>query len=878
MTKTSHMVYGKVSNNKECVRSGLNKRARYGSFRLHHLPPDIICDIFSRLRFKEAARTSMVSRSWRTLWRCYPNLVFTRQTMLHGNITDDHMATFISRVNNILWQLWSSSLKNFIVKFPLLGRDANHIDEWVSFSVASRARQIVLNLCPEEEDTDMNDMYSFPLHIFSGDNCVRSLSLGFVSLTLPPHLSGFTNLKKLGLDMVSIRGDLQCLLSQCDVIEWLSLTHCSLQHRSICQKLRRLRYLCVRKCRLQKLDLQAPNLTEFELTNYPIPIVLRECLNLSVATIKLVSFSDCLSYVAIELPAGGLYHVQDRLSINMTVRTESRGFAESIGRFNNLKHLILNIDVQGSSDNGSGILRLASLLEMAPCLEELELNMYCPSAPIYTNHQLDKFSSVCLHKHLRTVRMTGFNSTRGQLELAFHILRSAPNLDRLIVDPMVRVAWGPRLDWSQQHLMIVARMMAELDLLRSDEEMSYHEEDMVGAFALLYHQVFSYIKPMAGRSTCKCVVGSASPTRSTAGGTATLADIAADTGVHASRLTDLRCLMKLLTTSAKDEHGVSELENALEMLPKSCPHQTNNAPWQYNRRPPTYIYLSCKQHLLRSSSSLKNFIVKFPILGRDAHHIDGWVSFCAASRARQILVDICPEEEDTDMNGMYNFPLHIFSGDNCVRSLFLGFVSLTLPPHLGGFTNLKKLALHMVSIRGDLQCLLSQCDVMEWLSLTHYSLQHRSICQKLRRLGYLCVRKCRLQKLDLQAPNLTEFELTNYLIPIFLHECLNLSVATIELVSFSDCLSYVATELPAGGLYRVQDRLFINMTVRTEVNTVQELAKSKSIGRFNNLKHLILNIDVQGSDNGSGILHLASLLEMAPCLEELELNAMEPKK
>jgi hypothetical protein len=65
--------------------------------------------------------------------------------------------------------------------------------------------------------------------------------------------------------------------------------------------------------------------------------------------------------------------------------------------------------------------------------------------------------------------MTGFDSTRGQLELAFQILRSAPNLDRLIVDPMVRVAWSPRLDWSEQaDLMLVRRMMAENRLLRSE--------------------------------------------------------------------------------------------------------------------------------------------------------------------------------------------------------------------------------------------------------------------------------------------------------------------------------------------------------------------------------------------------------------------------
>lgn len=69
---------------------------------------------------------------------------------------------------------------------------------------------------------------------------------------------------------------------------------------------------------------------------------------------------------------------------------------------------------------------------------------------------------------------------------------------------------------------------------------------MVGAFALLYHHVFSYIKPMALKCAVELGIPDAIHRR---GGAATLADIAADTGVHASRLTDLRCLMRLLTTS-----------------------------------------------------------------------------------------------------------------------------------------------------------------------------------------------------------------------------------------------------------------------------------------------------------------------------------------
>uniref|UniRef100_A0A0E0BJW7 O-methyltransferase domain-containing protein n=1 Tax=Oryza glumipatula TaxID=40148 RepID=A0A0E0BJW7_9ORYZ len=83
-------------------------------------------------------------------------------------------------------------------------------------------------------------------------------------------------------------------------------------------------------------------------------------------------------------------------------------------------------------------------------------------------------------------------------------------------------------------------------LVHGSEEVISHEEDMVGAFALLYHHVFSYIKPMALKCAVELGIPDAIHRR---GGAATLADIAADTGVHASRLTDLRCLMKLLTTS-----------------------------------------------------------------------------------------------------------------------------------------------------------------------------------------------------------------------------------------------------------------------------------------------------------------------------------------
>lgn len=260
-----------------------------------------------------------------------------------SNAAGDHptsnKTTFIRRANSIVRQLSSSSatLNKFVVKFPLLRSDADHIDRWVSLSAASRARRIVLDLCPEfEKFGDKDQMYSFPLHLFScgscvgGNSCVKSLCLGFVSLNLlqlPPagNTNRLTILKKLTLHKVSIAGDLQSLLMECDALEWLSLTFCSLQHCDLVihQPLQRLRYLRVLHCRLQKLELQAPNLTEFEFANHQVPLVLGDCVNMSMASVGLLLPSDGFDYACTKLPVA-LPHVCDRLTLSMAIRTEVR--------------------------------------------------------------------------------------------------------------------------------------------------------------------------------------------------------------------------------------------------------------------------------------------------------------------------------------------------------------------------------------------------------------------------------------------------------------------------------------------------------------------------------------------------------------------------
>lgn len=411
--------------------------------QLHHLPRDVLRIILSRLTLKEAVRMSILSRRWRHLWKCYPKLVFTRATMRRSNAMvgcqKSLRTRFIRGINSILRQLMSTNLSKFVVKFALRRKHKSHIDRWVKFSATSKTKHVVMDLCPGPKgSSETYDMYSFPLHVFSGSSgsCVRSLCLGFVYLTLHPDLYGFANLKKLSLHMVTIAGELQCLFPQCAVLEWLSIIKCRLVGLSIGQELSRLQYLCVKFCSLQRLDIQAPNLTTLVFSDSMVPIMLHDPLNISEATISLFSSSDCFNYVFTDV-VNALSHVHS-LSINFRIETKVQGFVKNPTRLTNLRHLTLKIDIAGWPEAAGGILRLAYLLELAPVLEGFVLHMCCFASATHIWEPSEDPSPLPRHNHLKTIQMTGFYGLNCQLELAHHLLRNTTSLERMIIDPVVR--------------------------------------------------------------------------------------------------------------------------------------------------------------------------------------------------------------------------------------------------------------------------------------------------------------------------------------------------------------------------------------------------------------------------------------------------------
>ena len=312
-------------------------------------------DILSRLSLKDVVRMSILSREWRRLRICHPDLVFTKYTFSYSTTENaEHpeqmeydpkkqeslAREFINNVESVLFPLWSATtstttLDRFVIKFGLRRKHKYCIDRWVSFSTASKAKHIALdfkhNVTCFGSGYD-KDKYVVPMWDFNGPNssCVKSLELGYVCLELPPSFCGITYLKKLTLNMVSIKGgDLERLLLSCALLESLNIYMCSSSSSlRVPQELSRLQYLRVRYCGMKMIELNAPNLTKFEFDDDIVQTLLSESSKLSeaifVSNLRLVNgYDDVLDDIFTELPSA-LPHVHTLVLLLTAIQVCSR--------------------------------------------------------------------------------------------------------------------------------------------------------------------------------------------------------------------------------------------------------------------------------------------------------------------------------------------------------------------------------------------------------------------------------------------------------------------------------------------------------------------------------------------------------------------------
>src|SRR5688572_14353534 len=103
--------------------------------------------VLSLLSLKEAARTSLVPRSWRKLWTRYPNLCFdgSKDGSTDVDSVKIERPKFIETVNSIIQQHSGIGLDKFSVRYSLR-MDSDILNRWICFATGSKANIIDMNL------------------------------------------------------------------------------------------------------------------------------------------------------------------------------------------------------------------------------------------------------------------------------------------------------------------------------------------------------------------------------------------------------------------------------------------------------------------------------------------------------------------------------------------------------------------------------------------------------------------------------------------------------------------------------------------------------------------------------------------------------------
>ncbi|XBI20136.1 hypothetical protein VPH35_061496 [Triticum aestivum] len=397
-----------------------------GAARADPSGAELLPMILSKLDTKQAAVTSALSSAWRHAWKLSPRLTFDIFAMSCDGYKGErqyrafldrrrHVQRFIDAVNGILHQRLGDPVEQLELRLDVeaLAQVGHHLDDWVRFAVSSQTKGLVLHVPPVTRfQAASYEQHVFPLQLLDaggGTSSLQHVHLSYVSLKVPQSIR-FPNLRKLGLYSALVpTNDLNRVLSNCSSLEWLDLCMVYLKDGlKVDRPLCRLKYLRLADCRVTKIQLNASKLTSFifKESQGPMstPAVPMPNINLGEAS---------------ELHSVHIYCYKLTLERSRPIAPCFPWRPASTSRFSHLTHLHLFFTI--TDRHVSSILSIASILEAAPFLKELDA---------------DFAHGQCKYKCLERMRVRNFTGTKSQVGVMVHIVENAPALEVLIVDPI----------------------------------------------------------------------------------------------------------------------------------------------------------------------------------------------------------------------------------------------------------------------------------------------------------------------------------------------------------------------------------------------------------------------------------------------------------
>ncbi|XP_068335030.1 F-box/FBD/LRR-repeat protein At1g78750-like [Pyrus communis] len=373
---------------------------------INELPDCILSSIFSLLTLKDAVdASSLVCRRGRYLGTLLPILTRANHTFDVPNIfgvglpkrmdklPEDgfndrrpslinvyyQRESFVKCVNKVLKLHHGDKLDSFKVEFFLDRFSAAFLDEWIRLAITKGVEVIHLHLyrCSDWEQT--YNYYVFPSWLLSelkAASNLKNLSMARCVLRLPPGFDGFNQLTSLYLCKIADEIPVARLLSDCLLLESLTLKSCKLGRDLI-------------------IESPSHRLNDLKLVN---------CKCLETVYISLVNLAS------LEL---------------FQMRAAFRVW--ELPTFRSLKKLELDI-----FSNEPDLVWVLNFLNAAPLLEELVVTEVSRFGK--EQQDIENFAGI-KHCHLREVKFQGFQYTPCEIELAICILRNAIMLKKMVIDP-----------------------------------------------------------------------------------------------------------------------------------------------------------------------------------------------------------------------------------------------------------------------------------------------------------------------------------------------------------------------------------------------------------------------------------------------------------
>ncbi|KAL4634333.1 hypothetical protein ACB092_04G192300 [Castanea dentata] len=396
--------------------------------RINQLPDEMLIFVLSFLMPKEAFRTSVLSFRWKCLCPFLPRSLDFDGLYTMWEIEKEKKSLIFERkkflqwVNGTLKSCQVSTIDEFRVCFQFDDGSKSHVDEWIDFAISKGVKRLELDFTATNPFKDASNFYRFPNERFTSDkSCIKSLT----SLTLK---------------YIRVTGELlEHFLSICPLFERLHVDNSKdLVNLKIYSSSLRLKYLHIIRClEFKSIEINAPNLESFGYVGNKIRLHIHSAPRL--LDVRIGGMYSHPIYYAFGSLSSYLYQLE---SLTLDVHSYTYDGVEFLEfqTLTKLKHLKVTV----ATNEGSSLLGLIPLIEAAPFLHKFVFELILSKINFPKKaRKVKKYPN----EHLKEVEIVGFAGRAIDIQLVIYLLKSAINLEKIIVNPYAPYIVGiPRLE------------------------------------------------------------------------------------------------------------------------------------------------------------------------------------------------------------------------------------------------------------------------------------------------------------------------------------------------------------------------------------------------------------------------------------------------